>query len=57
MFFVENPWIRELATSPDWNILLLAYCLYAFQSEHIYNPITAIEFSAMFSFQLDNTKM
>ena len=24
--------------------------------ERIYNPITAMEFSAMFTFQLDNTK-
>ena len=27
-----------------------------YKPEHIYNPITAMGFSAMFTFQLDNTK-
>ena len=31
-------------------------CDHKTQFEHIYNPITAMGFSAMFTFQLDNTK-
>ena len=30
--------------------------VWASKPEHIYNPITAMGFSAMFTFQLDNTK-
>ena len=35
---------------------LKLWLLYRTMPEHIYNPITAMGFSAMFTFQLDNTK-
>ena len=33
----------------------MTYVSYKFMPEHIYNPIKAMGFLAMFTFQLDNT--
>ena len=41
--------------NPDYQLSWSSYSL--FKPKGIYNPITAMGFSAMFTFQLDNTKM
>ena len=49
---------QEGPTSTQWSLAGFATVGFspATMTERIYNPITAMGFSAMFTFQLDNTK-